>query len=354
MIIYYLLFIIPALIFIGKPNIITKKHADYLFFSIIAIFLIGYRSGTGGDWGNYFHQFKKIGENTLFQYIFDNTKNSHEFAFDTLFWLGYNYADFYLVMTVFAAFSFYALYYFAKNQPYFWLTVAIAVPFFVVIMVMGYTRQGLALSVLMIAIGYLAKGKPIYYLLGVIIATGFHNSAIVFSVLAIPSFFKMNKYRSIGLMIIFPAALIGSSFVEEYFSTKVQNYIVEAGYKGSYMSSSGAFIRILINAAAGSAFFLYRKQWQQIFPHDYYIWQLLSIATLASIPLMFLASSTSADRMALYLLMVQMAIWPRVIYMSKPQNRQLLMFGSIAAYGSILAIWLNYADNVWMWRKRSF
>jgi hypothetical protein len=348
MIIYLAFFLIPAFVFLSNPKISSKQHTGYFIFSLILVFLIGYRQWTGGDWGNYYHQFSQIDDVTLINYIFSG-RYSGEYAFNTLFWLGHQFGDFYSTNTLFAAISFYALYQFAKNQPYFWLTITLAVPFFIVIMVMGYTRQGLALSILMLAILDLAKGKPLRYLAWVALATGLHNSAFVFAILSLPYFIRMSQYRVIGLMILFPAALFGMGTLESYVAIKVQHYIVEAGYEGSYMSSSGALIRILINAAAGAAFFYYRKQWQTVFPNDYPVWQLLSIATLVSIPLLFVASSTSVDRMALYLLMLQLAVWPRIIYLSSAKNRKTLMLGCITAYGGILVIWLNYADNVWMW-----
>lgn len=349
MLIYSLLFLIPALLFLSNPRPLNKNHTDYLVFSILFVFLIGFRHDTGGDWYNYYRQFLDVSDSPFSYYILKGTNHSTEILFNLFFWLGNKTTNFYVINTIFAAISFYALYKFARHQPYFWLTITISVPFFIIIMVMGYTRQGLALSILMIALTYLASGKPLHYLALIAVAAGFHNSVIVFSALAIPSFLAMEKYRSIVLIILLPIAILGTGYLESYFSTKTQHYIIEAGNEGSYMSSSGALIRILINASAGIAFFIYAHQWRQIFPNDYQVWKILSFATLLSIPLLFLTSSTSADRMALYLLVVQMAVWPRIIYLSQPENRQILILGSIISYGGILFIWLNYADNVWMW-----
>lgn len=347
MLIYYVAFIIPVLLyFTHTKETIKKKFTDYFILSFIAILVLGLRTQTGADWNNYLRNFNSISKSEYFDIFKGGPQDLLEFLNSSIFWLLYALEPsygYYLYHVIALAIGLVALYLFAKEQPYFWLTIGIAVPFFILVMIMGYTRQGIALSFIMMGLHYLKRFRVVNFFCFVAVATTFHASAITMSFLAFPYLFHKNfRYKSLVMIMVFILVMIGFSFFQAYLDKKNQEYIAEA------MISIGTLPRVAITVLAAVFLFAYRQRWQQVF-HDYQLWRMYALAAFATLPALAILPSTSVDRIALYLLPLQLAVWPRIIYLAGTRHRDLLALGVIAGYGITLHIWLNYAKNIWMW-----
>ena len=65
------------------------------------------------------------------------------------------------------------------RQPRFWLAVASAIPYLVIVVAMGYTRQAIALGFVMTALAGVGKSSPLRFVVSVAIACTFHKSAVL-------------------------------------------------------------------------------------------------------------------------------------------------------------------------------
>lgn len=346
MIFYYILFAIPLFLFLSQREILKSKFTDYWLLAIITIFTFGLRTDTGGDWWNYYNDFQKVVDQNYFELFGNDPQKIIEFLHVSTFWIlstlsaEYGYYIYHILAMLIGLF---ALYTFAKEQPYFWLTITISIHLFLIILIMGYTRQGIAISILMISLSYLTRQKITHFISLVIIAASFHASAIVMTLLAVPFIIKENsRNKTLIIGITFVLAIAGADFLQNYIDKKSQHYITES------MSSAGALPRLLITAFAGFFFFLYKDKWKLVF-NDYELWRLYAILSFLPLPLLSIIPSTTVDRFAFYLLPLQLAVWPRIIYLSSQTERKLLTLGILGGYSITLYVWLNYAHNVEMW-----
>lgn len=332
--------------YFNNKKIVKFHFSDYWALVFFTIIVISFRTETGGDWDNYYRNFKIIGEFSQNKILAEAGKNITEISQTYLFWTLYQFSPnygYYIYHSIAVFFGLFALYLFAKEQPYFWLTITISIPFFLIIMIMGYTRQGIALSFILIGLYYLKRFKVKNFTILTLIAATFHTSAIVMTLLAIPYIFHKNfKYKTLLMSAIFIIAMLGISLIQDYLDEKTKTYIT------SGMVSAGAMPRILINVLAASFLFYFRDRWQQVFG-DFQLWRIYALAAFATLPALLMLPSTSVDRLALYLIPLQLAVWPRIIYLAKPAHRDLLALGILGGYGLTLHVWLNYANNVYMW-----
>jgi hypothetical protein len=82
---------------------------------------------------------------------------------------------------------------------------------------------------------------------------------------------------------------------------------------------------------------------------DYKMIKWLSVATLLSLPAL-LYSYTMTDRMGIYLMPVQLALWPRIITVLKTKlGRSFMMSNAIAFYGLVLYVFFHYANHSFFW-----
>ena len=114
------------------------------------------------------------------------------------------------------------------------------------------------------------------------------------------------------------------------------------------MESDGALIRVSMNVVAALAFFAFRKRWNRQFD-DGHIWELIAWASLASLPLLLVAT-TAVDRMALYFLPLQVIVFCRLpLLVNHKQTSQIVTASIIGGYAAVLFVWLNYAVHAKCW-----
>ena len=126
----------------------------------------------------------------------------------------------------------FALTRFCLAQPRPWLAMVVSIPFMVVIMGMGYIRQGMAISLLMLAILALSRGSLVRFVLYLVVAATFHSTAVILAPFAA---FTTTRYRylTIGTIAVLTVGLTAALLLgrAENFS---ENYVDEQ------MSSAGA------------------------------------------------------------------------------------------------------------------
>jgi hypothetical protein len=311
----------------------------FLFF--IYLFLIMAFRGTGGDFYTYNLAIELYAGESLARWM-----AMTEPAYGFLNWLSIQAGwGIYGVNACCALIFLFGLYRFALNEPRPWLIIAIAMPYLVIVVAIGYTRQGTAVGLLMFALAYIRRSSVFKATASILLATAFHNSALVAAPLL---YFALNKkwYQKYILIALLAPSLFGIYLIiMERVETLTRIYTDSNNYE-----SSGAVLRAFITAVAGVIFLHYGKRWRYLFD-DWKMYFYVALVALAMFPASFIYS-TAADRMGLYLLPFQVLVFARLpVLMSNNSNKNLATLGVLVAYSLVLFVWLHlgqFSQQLWL------
>lgn len=320
----------------GGPRTLTYRPF-LLIGALLMTLLIGLRYEVGGDWYAYEDIFRSAQ-----YYSLGEALGRGDPGFQLINWLvERSGAGIWLVNTICAAIFTWGLLKLSARQPEPWLAVLVAVPYLVIVVAMGYTRQAVAIGILMAGLAQLQRGASILrFTFYVAIAALFHKTAVM--ALLLVALTGGRRGTTVNLLIAIAASILFYNvFLEASVERLVRNYIEEK------YSSQGAAIRVLMCVIPASLFLLRRKAFD-FSPHEENIWRNFSYAALALLLLLFVVpSSTAIDRLALYVLPLQMIVFSRV-----PGRLIGHSFGRlylIAYCAAVQFVWLNYANHAELW-----
>lgn len=334
---YWLFFLVPAGVILVNRRL-TEKSRLYAWGLVWFLFslAIGLRFQVGGDWGPYLRHFDSQFEKKLTEVI-----SGGDPGYYLLNWfVAQASGSIYWVNTFCGMLVMAGVMRFARFQPLPWLALLVAVPYLIIVVGMGYTRQSAALGLLLVSLVSLGNGQMRWFVFWVMLAAAFHKSAVLMlPVAALAS--TTNRGWSlfwVGLM-----SLIGGYiFVFDSADALWANY-VEADYQ-----SQGGLIRVLMNAVPAGLFFVFRRHLRLTETEDK-LWFWMALLSLVCIPLVIL-SSTATDRVALYLIPIQMFVFARLPFVvAGPRQRGLVVLGVIGYYGLVQAVWLFFATHAYAW-----
>ena len=357
MISYWLLYLAPALASLspfkcrGAVNV-----TGWVILICMTGCFIGLRHNIGGDWDNYLYLFFKIEELGLSEALEGRSK-----GYGLLNWviaeLGFGIHGVNLVCAVIGVVC---LWGFCRRQKDPLLAWVIFLPYLVLVVGMGYTRQATAVFLVMLAYVWLIEERRFRFLLLVFLATLFHKSAFVafpLVLLVLPWRAIIRKVRQRGPFATSSQFWFGLSIVcvmfvvmPTFYWDSVKNYLEYYVYRDQW-SSSGATIRVMMNALPAV---LILAKWvisQRNYDGEqiHRLWIVLSLAAIAS-TFLLLISSTVADRMSLYLIALQGFAFSQVPYWTRsPLYHGVLKAGIVAAYGFVLLVWFSFADHAYDW-----
>jgi len=254
----------------------------------------------------------------------------------TLGWgiYGVNIACGALVMT--------GVYQFCRQQPQPWLAFTVAVPYLIIVVAMGYTRQSAALGLELIALVALSNGQLVRYALWILLASTLHKTAVVLLPLALIA----TSYENVWIKRIFlAAAFLAMALLGGWAMFSKESHILVVNYIDADMISQGATIRVAMNAVPAAIFLLFSRR---LAPDvvERRTWILLSLLALGCIPLLNFAS-TATDRIALYLIPIQLFVYSRIgAALFSENSRSLANAVIVVGYAVVLFVLLNYADIV--------
>lgn len=338
MLAYWLLFaFFAAGALLRREAFSTRRVTPTLLLGSLLIWLaIGLRYKVGADWRAYEFLFSYAGVSD-----FGHALKIGDPAYQLVNWcirqLGFEI----WVVNLFCGLVFtWGLYRFARAQSDPWLAFVVAIPYLVIVVAMGYTRQATAIGILMAGLASLQRGASIpRFALYVAVAATFHKTAVVVLPLVIFAG-RRNKFLNLvagiaGFILIYDLFLAGS--VDDLLRTYIQ-----AEY-----SSQGAAIRVAMNLVPAVIFILFRNS-LDFDPAEASMWWYFSLACLLMAVLLFaLPSSTVVDRLALYLIPLQLAVISRIpIQFKSIQLGRMLV---VAYSGVILFVWLNFATHAHYW-----
>ena len=319
-------------------------NLSWILLWIILTFLIGYRFEVGGDWGNYLRHYYDT-----FYLSLSEALSRGDPGHSLLNWISsqQDWGVFGTNLIYGALFSF-GLIAFCRNQPRPLLALAVAVPYLVIVLAMGYSRQGVAIGIVMLGFIALAQRKTLKFVLLIGIAALFHKSAVILLPISIitnmlrkPIFTALWVGGTMGLMYLL--------FLAESADSLIQNYIV-AEYE-----SQGALIRVMMNAVPALLFLLYRRNFN-LQTEEKALWTWMSVMALVFILLLAVSpSSTAVDRMALYFIPIQLYVFSRLPEaVASGQHFKAIRFLVVAYYAAVLFVWLNFATHSKYWIPYQF
>lgn len=304
--------------------------------ALLVALAIGLRFEVGADWETYKFLFSYAGYADLTRVL-----RFGDPGYQLLNWSVQRVGgEIWLVNLVCGALFTYGLFRFARAQPDPWLAFTVAIPYLVVVVAMGYTRQAVAIGILMAGLAALQRGASVVrFALYVAAAALFHKTVVVVLPLVI---FAGQRSRLLNIV----AGIAGSILLYDIFlSSEVERFV--RNYIESEYSSQGAAIRVVMNLVPAVALFLFRQR-LQLEPVELKTWTYFSLAAMVMAVGMFvLPSTTVIDRLSLYLIPLQLAVLPRLAYLFRGRNvgRYLIILYS----GLVLFVWLNFAVHAEYW-----
>lgn len=352
MAVYWFMYLIPAIMAIVHTprrdggyatvrwiNPKTAMPSAWLLMAVFYIFLIGLRFEVGADWFNYLGQFEYVGT-----YDFLDVLLLGDPAYQLLnlicFKLGFGITGVNLISG--SAFVF-GLMMFCGICPRPWLGLAVSVPYFVIVVAMGYTRQSLAIGLVLYGLVLLGRQQFARFGLLILMASSFHRSAVV---AGLAGLLFVGRRRLFAKLIVLLAVVVAFTvFVTGFMEVLYYNY-VETLYE-----SEGALFRVLM-CVVPATIFLWKRRLFILNTVDRKLLTWSSVASLVTLVMVLLIPSTTfIDRFALYLLPVQIMVFSRLpdVFGKVGQPNHGVVVAILGYYALVLFVWLNYADHAEWW-----
>lgn len=342
---YWLLFLLTVVGVLSRGRL-PPGQAKWAW-RVVAIslaVLMGFRDEVGGDWFNYLNQFRRIESTPLVELLSTAKDPGYALAGWVVSRLGggIHWLNFACALPL--AFGTMVL---ARRQPWPMLALLAAVPYLLIVVGMGYTRQSAAIGYALLGLAALGARRQRSFVIWILIAASFHKTAVLLLPIAAlaATHNRIWTYVWVGVMTV----VGGWLFLFDSTETLVANY-VESEYADA---SQGAAIRVLMNAVPSMIVVLFRKRLFQM-EAERKLWMWMAIISLACIPLLPV-SATAVDRMALYFIPLQLVVFarlPRIV--GNVRDRTLVVIGAVAYYAAVQFVWLNFASHADAWLPYQF
>lgn len=341
MIPYYLMFLMAALpAVLGYTNNIRHGGGITLYRRFVAfmlIVLIGFRYEVGGDWETYAGYLDRVKYFSFFEAI--RTEDPGYILFNVISAkLGFGMVGVNLLCAIIVVIG---LFSFLRTLPRPWLALVCAIPYLIIVVGMGYTRQSVALGLVMLGLVAIRRSQYKKFVFWVILGAAFHKTAVLLLPMAA---LISTRGRIHKIWIVALASIVGYNL----FLADHSDYLYDTYIDNQYMSSEGAFIRLLMNAIPGAIFVAVSHR-LKIGTAERTFWKYLSWLSLVMLFILLATGlSTALDRMALYLIPLQLFVFshlPEIVW----KSRGTLIFYIILYYALILTVWLNFAAHAQYW-----
>jgi hypothetical protein len=348
---YWLLFLVPAFQAVSRirpvaPPVVGKRWPDlWRVMFLMLVLMIGLRHEVGGDWNAYLRVVTISTDLTSAR----SAANGDPAYIFLNFVAAQSGLGIYLVNSVNAILFTWGLLVFCRNQPRPWLALTVAVPYLITMVAMGYSRQGVAIGLSMLGLVALKDKNVPKFLFWLALAAMFHKSAIILIPLAA---LAASRRRVFMLLLVgVTMALLFVLLLQAYSDDLVKHYLV------SEYKSSGAAVRIAMNAFPAALFLLLRKRFklpkaQRIF------WTWMALVPLMFVALLYLFpfASTAIDRMALYWIPLQLFVLsrlPDVVGRSHSANAS-WVYAVVGYSAAVHFVWLFFAVYSRYWLPYQF
>jgi hypothetical protein len=354
MFVYWLMLFIPAFaaIMIGgtqhAPGHGPRRQEATLAWiatAIVLTLLIGLRFEVGGDWFTYLDYLDRARDLS-----FDEVFSRPDPGYVLVNWIsvlaGWDVPGVNLFCgVVFTG----GLILFCRTLPRPWLALAVAVPYLVIVVSMGYSRQGVALGFTMMGLVCLQRRSTFLFAVNIIAAAAFHRTAVLLLPIAALAATRNKWWTAAWVTVATGVAYV--LFLQDTADDLYKNY-VETAY-----ASEGALVRVLMNVVPAIIFLAARKRFR-LNTAERSLWTWIALISIALLVILLLTpASTAVDRIALYMLPVQLLVFSHLPDVAGKPGRpnQLWVCVVVVYYAAVQLVWLVFATHSAYWLPyRSF
>ena len=339
MLIYVLMFALPAFaVFFPYHGTQSLTRLAWWIVGLLFTVLIGFRYQVGGDWETYLQHYE-----AAINVPFSEAVVTSDPGYAVLNWLsGLFGTEVYMVNLICGAIVMLGIIIFSRRQPLPWVAFLVSVPYMIVVVAMGYTRQGVALGFELLALVAVFDRQFLRFLLFVLLGGLFHKTAFM-----LLPFGLLISIRHDRLWLSFLMAgiglWIGLMLVIESYDAMWQNYVA------AQMQSDGGPVRVAMNAVPAILLLSFRKKLMPTDQGERRIWILMSVFSILCVPLVGLAS-TAVDRIALYFMPLQLYVFSRLhLLFHERLFKTVAVVSVVMLYSFVLWTWLNFATYAFAW-----
>jgi len=343
---YFLIFFVAACFALAAPPDAPMRGAGYgafLLFAILLALMIGFRWEVGGDWSWDTRRMIHLGDADFIDY----TKVADP-GYAWLMWLGVQTGfNIWFVHLLGGGIFAYGLWRFCLDQGYPWLCMVVAIPYLVIVVAMGYDRQAVAIGFVMLAMVAIRNRSLLGFARSMGLATTMHLTALTFA----PVFLLGSRVNKIWALIVAgPFFILGYYFsLQDSLQLKIDSTI--SGYIKTGYSSNGAAVRIAMNALPAFLYFVFRSR-IKVDDEERRLLDVLALIALAFVGLLYVSpSSTAVDRMALYMIPIQLLVLGRLpLALARTRAEYKRLAAGVVIYSAaVMLVWLNFADDAGAW-----
>lgn len=300
--------------------------------ALLALFVfVAFRLEVGCDWSGYLNQFRYA-------------RSSEVSAFrDPLWWVQLRHLRdsglSYPWLNVAAAIPFFlGVHFLASRQADRLAFVVLLFPILIMNIPMSGIRQAAALGLMCMAFVAFLDRRPSWFAGLVLLASGFHTSAIVFMLL-LPLVRGTYSKTRVGLAVLLAVPgiwfMLGSEAAEVAFSR----------YVDTGVDAYGAIFRVGLLVLSGLFFFLVlRGDWLKENSQAY---KLVSLGAIGMIGLAALLpfSTVIADRLGYYLIPIQAMMLARIPFLTVGRNNIVYVIIPYAVLGLTFVVWIMVSQH---------
>ena len=321
--------------------IFKKLLSIFLVFFVLLIFALftGSRVEIGGDWGTYLKNYYILGKD----FNFTDFNIRSDWGYEILSYIFYsNQQPIYFFNLLISFFNFFCLFLFLRNQDYKWIFLIISVPFFVIVLQIGFIRQSVAISFLLLSMLAIKNKYYLPFIIFMIFGIMFHKSSLLIFLIMILCIDKLiNVVLKYFIFFIFIGIIIYLSRGD--FGNLLSNYFINIS-----TDSKGAIFRLFLVLIPSIIFIIYFNKFNfSLFEKRFFL--ILSLMTFILIPLVFFYS-TLVDRLLIYYLPFQLVIYSSISKIANQENtKKLINISIISLFTLYLFVWLNFSNSSNRW-----
>lgn len=311
----------------------------FLVAAALVLVMVGLRYQVGGDWDTYVDILDGLRFFDLGDALFLSDP-----GYVLLNWATNQLdLDIWAVNLACALIFTWGLVHFARRQPNPWLACLVAIPYLVIVVGMGYTRQAVAIALIMMAMVAYTSERFVKTLVLISLAVMFHKTALAIVPILLVTITR-NRFTVAGVMLV-GTVLLYYAFLGSSLDRLMSNY-EDANY-----DSAGAAVRLAMNAVPACIFLPLQHRFA-LSEIERKLWRNVALAAIAAAVALFIfESSTAVDRVALYLVPLQVFVFSRLPYMSGLNSftRFTLIAAVIGYSAAVQFVWLQFAVHADAW-----
>ena len=343
---YFLIFLLAAFFALAAPPDAPKSGAGrgaFILFAILLALMIGFRWRVGGDWSWDTHRMVRLGDADLTDYF-----AVADPGYALLMWLGTKSGfNIWFVHLVGGGIFAYGLWRFCLDQLHPWLCMVVAIPYLVIVVAMGYDRQAVAIGLVMLAMVAVRHRSMLKFAGSMSLATTMHLTALAF----MPVFLLGSRVNKLWAVIVASPFFAAGYYFSLQDSLEKKAHSSVSGYLETGYSSSGAAVRIAMNALPAFLYFVFRSRLKFNDDERRFL-DVFALVGLAFVVLLYFSpSSTAVDRLALYIIPIQLVVLGRLplVFARTMADYRMVAAGVVVYSAAVMFVWLNFAVDASDW-----